>query len=94
MERADWVPQMDVFQRGDKLVVDADLPGLRQEDVHVSADYGILTISGSAATSMSTSPGACTSVSAATGTSSGRLRFPTASIPTPSRPTSTTASSR
>jgi HSP20 family protein len=41
-----FVPHIDVQQRGNELVVKADLPGLRPEDVNVSVDRGILTISG------------------------------------------------
>lgn len=41
-----WLPQVEVLQRGDNLVVRADLPGLRPEDVRVEVDNGALTISG------------------------------------------------
>lgn len=41
-----WAPQLETFRRGDQLVVRADLPGLRKEDVEVEVDNGILTISG------------------------------------------------
>jgi HSP20 family protein len=41
-----WSPQLETFRRGDKLVVRADLPGLRKEDVNVEIDDGMLTISG------------------------------------------------
>lgn len=44
--RTVWAPQLETFRRGDKLVVRADLPGLRKEDVHVEVDDGILTIEG------------------------------------------------
>jgi HSP20 family protein len=46
MARAGWVPQIETLRRGDKLVIRADLPGLRKEDVRVEVDDGILTISG------------------------------------------------
>jgi len=45
-ERTFWAPQIDVFERGQELVVHADLPGLRQEDVKINVDQGVLTISG------------------------------------------------
>ena len=45
-QRSGWMPQLETFRRGDKLVVRADLPGLRKEDVSVEIDEGILTISG------------------------------------------------
>jgi HSP20 family protein len=41
-----WSPQIDIFEREGNLIVHADLPGLRQEDVRVSVDRGMLTISG------------------------------------------------
>jgi HSP20 family protein len=41
-----WSPQLETFRRGDKLVVRADLPGLRKEDVNVEVDNGVLSISG------------------------------------------------
>jgi HSP20 family protein len=43
---AAWSPQIESFRKGDKLVVRADLPGLRKEDVNVEVDDGVLTISG------------------------------------------------
>ena len=46
LQRAGWVPQIETFRRGDKLVLRADLPGLRKEDVSVEIEDGILTISG------------------------------------------------
>lgn len=44
--RTAWTPQVETFRRGDKLVVRADLPGLRKEDVAVEIDNDVLTISG------------------------------------------------
>ncbi|PYP81832.1 MAG: hypothetical protein DMD35_00185 [Gemmatimonadetes bacterium] len=41
-----WAPALETLRRGDKLVVRADLPGLRKEDVNVELDDGVLTISG------------------------------------------------
>jgi HSP20 family protein len=46
LQRSMWAPQLETFRRGDQLVVRADLPGLRKEDVNVEIDDGILTISG------------------------------------------------
>ena len=46
MQRGAWAPQLETFRRGDNLVVRADLPGLRKEDVNVEVDDGMLTISG------------------------------------------------
>ena len=41
-----WSPQVEVFRRGDELVVRADLPGLNRDDVQVDVDNDVLTISG------------------------------------------------
>lgn len=41
-----WTPQVETFRRGEKLVVRADLPGLRKEDVKVEVADSVLTISG------------------------------------------------
>jgi len=46
LQRTGWMPQIETFRRGDKLVLRADLPGLRKEDVSVEIEDGILTISG------------------------------------------------
>ncbi|HEY0969436.1 MAG TPA: Hsp20/alpha crystallin family protein [Gemmatimonadales bacterium] len=41
-----WIPPMEVLQRGNELVVRADLPGLDPEDVEVDIEDDVLTISG------------------------------------------------
>jgi HSP20 family protein len=41
-----WVPAMDLVEAGDSLVLKADLPGLRREDVSIEVKDGVLTISG------------------------------------------------
>jgi HSP20 family protein len=41
-----WAPQIEVFQRGNDLVVRADLPGLRKEDIQVDINDDVLTIQG------------------------------------------------
>lgn len=47
-ERAmrEWIPQLELFQEGDQLVVRADLPGMKKEDVRVELEDDLLTISG------------------------------------------------
>ena len=46
MDRDTWLPQVETFRRGEKLVVRADLPGMKKEDVNVEVNDGVLTISG------------------------------------------------
>jgi HSP20 family protein len=41
-----WTPQIDVQQRNDAVVVRADLPGVRKEDVQVEVEGEALIISG------------------------------------------------
>jgi HSP20 family protein len=45
-DQAAWLPEVETFRRGDKLVVRADLPGLKKDDVKAEIDNGMLTISG------------------------------------------------
>jgi HSP20 family protein len=42
-----WVPPLDVFETGDKLVVKVELPGIEPDDVEVSVEDSTLTVSGS-----------------------------------------------
>jgi len=41
-----WSPQIDVSSRDGQLLVHADLPGLKQDDVKVTVQDGVLTLSG------------------------------------------------
>lgn len=41
-----WWPAMDVFERDNKLVVHADLPGVRKDDLKIEFSDGQLQISG------------------------------------------------
>ena len=41
-----WAPRVDVVQRGNELVVRADLPGMRPDDVTVEISDDAITISG------------------------------------------------
>ena len=45
-----WVPAMDLAETDDNLVLRADLPGLKREDVNIEISDGVLTISGSRGT--------------------------------------------
>jgi HSP20 family protein len=41
-----WVPEIDVFERDNRLVTRIDLPGLKKEEVKVEVTDHLLTISG------------------------------------------------
>lgn len=41
-----WVPPVDIWETDDALVIAAELPGVRQEDVQVSVLDGTLTLRG------------------------------------------------
>ena len=41
-----WLPAIDVMRRGDDIVVHAELPGMKPDDVDVSITDGMLTIRG------------------------------------------------
>ena len=42
----EWMPAIDVFHKEGKLVVKADLPGMKKEDIDVSIENDMLVISG------------------------------------------------
>lgn len=41
-----WSPALDVFQNNDAVAVKVELPGLRKEDIDISLEKGVLSISG------------------------------------------------
>jgi HSP20 family protein len=44
--QAAWHPSIDIHQEADKFVVRADLPGVDPKDINVTAENGVLTVSG------------------------------------------------
>lgn len=46
IERAGWMPEIEVFEKDNRLVTKVDLPGMKKEDVKVEVTDGHLTISG------------------------------------------------
>jgi len=46
LETAGWAPPVEVFQRGNRLIIRADLPGLSKDDVHVEIADKMITIQG------------------------------------------------
>jgi HSP20 family protein len=43
---ADWVPAVDIVEDDTQYTIKADLPDIKREDVKVSVENGVLTISG------------------------------------------------
>ena len=39
-----WTPAVDVIEKGTAIIVKADLPGVKQEDIALTIDQGMLTI--------------------------------------------------
>jgi HSP20 family protein len=44
--QAGWKPPVDLQEAADRYVVTAELPGVKQEDIHVAFNGGVLTLSG------------------------------------------------
>jgi len=44
--RGSWVPAINILERQDSMVITADLPGLKAEDVEVTVEEGTLSIRG------------------------------------------------
>ncbi len=43
---AEWAPTVDIKEEADKFVLQADLPGVKPEEIDVSMEDGVLTIKG------------------------------------------------
>ena len=41
-----WAPRIDIFEKGDHLIVKAELPGIKKEDMQISLDQDSLIIQG------------------------------------------------
>lgn len=46
LEKKGWIPAIDVFEKEDKFVVKAELPGMKEDDIDVSVVGDTLTIKG------------------------------------------------
>ena len=43
---ADWVPAVDIVEEKERFVLRADVPGVNPDDIDVSMDKGVLSVSG------------------------------------------------
>ena len=46
MMRGAWNPSVDIFENKDQIVLEAELPGLKPEDVNISIENNVLTLHG------------------------------------------------
>src|SRR5437870_11316855 len=47
MRRGAWVPPVDIFEDGDReLVLTAELPDMKREDINITVENGTLVLSG------------------------------------------------
>ncbi|MCC2638056.1 MAG: Molecular chaperone (small heat shock protein) [Moraxellaceae bacterium] len=46
LARPDWIPAVDIIEKKDNFQLKVELPEVKKEDVKVSIDNGVLTISG------------------------------------------------
>ena len=46
LARGAWNPSVDIFENKDNIVLEAELPGMKPEDVHISIENNVLTIHG------------------------------------------------
>ena len=44
--RGSWAPSVDIFEDKEKLIIEAELPGMKQEDFELSVENNVLTLSG------------------------------------------------
>jgi HSP20 family protein len=41
-----WTPSVDIYENKDQVVIEAELPGMKPEDVNISIENNVLTIQG------------------------------------------------
>ena len=46
MTVAEWAPLVDISEDDKEYLIKAELPGLKKDDVHISVEKGVLTITG------------------------------------------------
>ena len=51
---AEWAPAVDIKEEADKFILQADLPGVKPEDIEISMEESVLTIKGEKKTEATT----------------------------------------
>lgn len=41
-----WYPVVDIYEKGDDLILEAELPGLKKEDIEIRVENNLLTLRG------------------------------------------------
>lgn len=44
--RGSWMPPVDVLEEGDHLILRAEIPGMKEEDIEIEFENGLLTLKG------------------------------------------------
>ncbi len=71
-----WIPPMDLVESDDHLVLRADLPGMKEDDVEIEIKDGVLTVSGERKTQLEDKHEGYYRLERATGTFSRSLTLP------------------
>jgi HSP20 family molecular chaperone IbpA len=71
-----WTPSVDIFETQDELVVKADLPEVKQEDIAINLENGVLSLKVSVSSSARKTRRATTAWNAATAPSPATSRYP------------------
>jgi HSP20 family protein len=72
-----WAPAVDILERGDDLIIRAELPGLEKDDIEIRVDNGNLTLSGERKREEESSNGKVFRVERCYGTFSRSFALPT-----------------
>jgi HSP20 family protein len=46
MSHGSWMPSVDIYEDKDRLVLEADLPGMKREDFEISVENNVITLRG------------------------------------------------
>jgi HSP20 family protein len=71
-----WIPRVDVREENERFVVTADLPGVDGKNIEITADEGVLTISGQRGSEKKTAGEGYERVERASGTFLRRFTLP------------------
>ncbi|MBV8147224.1 MAG: Hsp20/alpha crystallin family protein [Gammaproteobacteria bacterium] len=71
-----WIPHVDVREEDERFVVVADLPGVENKDIEITAEKGVLTIKGERRSEQKSSKDGYESFERATGTFLRRFTLP------------------